>query len=394
MKYNFDRVIDRKGTDSVKMDLLPQGAPDDSLSLWVADMDFACADPIIEALQKRIDHKIFGYTYYDNELCKEAVKGWFLRRFGWTIDKDTIFYCPGVVPAFSILINILTNEGDGVIIQRPVYYPFTNRIEGNHRRVVNNSLIYENGQYRMDYQDLEEKLKDPANKGILFCSPHNPTGRVWTEDELRQMVELCKKYNKWIISDEIHGDLTRTGVAHHPLLKLSPEYKDQIIACTAPSKSFNLAGMHISNIIIENPEYQKKWKDFVDNQISIGSCNPLGLTAMIAAYNEGEEWLDQAREYIDENIRYVKDYVEKHFPKAIVVDTQGTYLMWIDFNAYCNDHKKLEYWMQKKARVALDEGYIFGEEGKGFERINVASPRSILVECMARMTKTFDELAK
>lgn len=394
MKYNFDELVSRKNTDSVKLEIMPGETGADCLSLWVADMDFPCAEPILEALHQRIDRKIFGYTNYDNDKCKSAITGWFKKRFDWEVEKDDIFFSPGIVPAFAFLINILTEEGDGVIIQRPVYYPFTDKIENNQRKVVNNPLIYKDGSYYIDFEDLEEKLKDPNNKGMIFCSPHNPVGRVWTESELRKMVDLFKKYQKWIISDEIHADLTRIGVVHHPLTKVAPDYKDQIIICTAPSKTFNLAGMQMSNIIITNKEYQKAWTDFVDGRMSMAHCNPFGLTALVAAYNEGEEWLDQIRAYLDGNIKYVTEYMKEHFPKAVVVKTEGTYLMWIDFNAYCSDHKKLEHWMQKKAKIALDEGYIFGEEGKGFERINVASPRSVIVECMERMKNSIEELCQ
>ena len=392
MKYNFDEIIDRKNTDSIKIDILPVGSSPDSLPLWIADMDFTCAQPILNALHRCIERKIFGYTNYDNETCKDAVVNWFGRRFGWNIKKEDIFFSPGVVPAFAVLVNVLCEEGDGIIIQRPVYYPFTNKIKANNRKVVNNPLLYKDGKYTMDYADLEEKLKDPKTKGMIFCSPHNPVGRVWTEEELRKMVDLFKKYNKWIISDEIHCDLTRKGIVHTPLTKVAPDYADNIIVCTAPSKTFNLAGMQLSNIIITNKDYQNKWLDFIDRKISVSNCNPFGLTAMVAAYNESEEWLDQVRDYIDGNIAYIKNFIKVHFPKAKVVDTEGTYLMWIDFNGYCSDYKKLEEWMQKKAKVALDEGYIFGEEGIGFERINVASPRSVIEECMKRMKDNFDSL--
>ncbi|MBS6642080.1 MAG: pyridoxal phosphate-dependent aminotransferase [Clostridiaceae bacterium] len=389
-KYNFDEVIDRVGTHCLKFDRLPEGAPADALPLWVADMDFPCADPILDALHARIDRKIFGYTTYDNEEGKAAVCGWFKKRFDWSVDADDIFFSPGVVPAIAYLINALTEEGDGVVIQRPVYYPFTIKIEANGRRVVNNSLIYEDGAYRMDYEDLEMKMSDPLNKGMILCSPHNPAGRVWKEEELKKLVEICQKYDKWIISDEIHFDLTRIGVVHHPLLKIAPEYKDRIIVCTAPSKTFNLAGMHTSNLVISNPEYKKLWMRVANERFSASDCNPFGLTAEIAAYNDGENWLEQVREYLDRNIDYVREFVKQNLPKAKMVEAEGTYLVWIDFNGYEKDPKKLEELMQKKAKVALDEGYIFGEEGAGFERINVACARSVLVDCMERIKAALD----
>ena len=384
-KYDLDQIIDRKGTYSCKWDQLPEGTPADALPLWVADMDFPCADPILEALHKRIDRQILGYSIYENDECKSAVTGWFKRRFNWDVEKNDIFFSPGVVPAIAFLLDILTKEGDGVLIQKPVYYPFSGKIEGNRRTIVNNPLIYQNGCYEIDFEDLEAKMSVPANKGMILCSPHNPVGRVWTEQELKRIVEICKKYDKWIISDEIHFDLVRKGVKHQPLLKLCPEYKDRIIVCTAPSKTFNLAGMQLSNIVIPNPEYQKLWNAETGDKLSVNFASPLGITAVIAAYNESEDWLNQVNEYIDANIAFAKEYFAQNLPKAKMVEPEGTYLIWVDLREYCSDAKKLEELMIQKAKVVLDEGYIFGEGGVGFERINAACPRSILKECLDRM---------
>ncbi len=390
MKYNFDKITDRQGTYSIKVDNLPKGSPADALPLWVADMDFPCAQPIIDALQKRLDRQIYGYTDYNRSDLKKSVCDWFLRRHDWNINIDDLFFSPGVVPAIAVLINILTEQGDGIIIQRPVYYPFTAKIENNGRKVVNNPLVYENGAYTMNFADLESKLANPENKGLILCNPHNPIGRVWTRDELLQVAQLCKKYDKWIISDEIHCDLTRIGVKHHPLLSIAPEYSHRIIACTAPSKTFNLAGMHLSNIVIPNDEYKKAWKYFINERLGMDGAGAFSVIAMHAAYTEGEEWLDQLREYLDGNIAYIKDFTEKHLPKAHMVDCQGTYLVWLDLNGYCSDSAELEQLMQNKAKLALDEGYIFGEEGIGFERINVASPRSVIEECMNRLKNALE----
>ncbi len=384
-KYDLDQIIDRKGTYSCKWEQLPEGTPADALPLWVADMDFPCADPILEALHKRIDRQILGYSIYENDECKSAVTGWFKRRFNWDVEKNNIFFSPGVVPAIAFLLDILTKEGDGVLIQKPVYYPFSGKIEGNRRTIVNNPLIYQNGRYEIDFEDLEAKMSVPANKGMILCSPHNPVGRVWTEQELKSIVEICKKYDKWIISDEIHFDLVRKGVKHQPLLKLCPEYKDRIIVCTAPSKTFNLAGMQLSNIVIPNPEYQKLWNAETGDKLSVNFASPLGITAVIAAYNESEDWLNQVNDYIDANIAFAKEYFAQNLPKAKMVEPEGTYLIWVDLREYCSDAKKLEELMIQKAKVVLDEGYIFGEEGVGFERINAACPRSILKECLDRM---------
>ena len=394
MKYNFDEVIDRSGTYAVKLEAMPQGAPKDALPVWVADMDFPCAEPIIKALHERVDRRIFGYTMYGSDDVKDVVTGWFRKRFGWEVAREDLVFSPGVVPALAYLIQLLTKEGDGVIIQRPVYHPFANKLLGHRRRIANNALIYENGAYRMDYADLEAKLAEENNKGLILCSPHNPVGRVWTEEELRRVVDLAKRYGKWIISDEIHSDLVRKGVTHHPLLKVAPDYADHIIVCTAPSKTFNLAGMQLSNLVIPNKEWQKQWTEGMNGSCFLSSPSPFGIAALIAAYTEGEEWLEQVRDYIDGNIQYVKDYVKEHFPKAHVVDTEGTYLVWIDFNGYEKDPKRLEACMQKEGKIAFDEGYIFGEEGSGFERLNVATPRKNVEECMRRIGNALEWLER
>lgn len=384
MKYDFDKIIGRKGSFSVKWDMPPAPYPKDSLPLWVADMDFQCAKPIVDALHKRVDELIYGYTYYDSAELKNTVTGWYKKRYEWDVPAEDIFFSPGVVPAVALLINILSEEGDGIVIQRPVYYPFTFKIEHNNRKVVNNPLIYKDGKYTMDYEDLERKLSAPENKGLVLCSPHNPVGRLWTEEELKKVIDIAKKYNKWIISDEIHADLIRKGLKFIPLSKIAGDYKDQIITCTAPSKTFNLAGFHMSNLVIHSEKYKKAYLDILNNKLSVGGVNPLGVSAMIAAYTEGEEWLDQVIDYIDANVDYCMDFFKKELPKSVPIYIEATYLFWVDLSAYCKDPKALEEKMVK-AKVALDEGYIFGEEGIGFERINVACPRSILADCLNRM---------
>ena len=404
MKYDFDKIIDRRGTYASKTDAMPEGCPEDALPAWVADMDLECAEPILKAIRERVDHGILGYTRYSNRDCKEAVMGWYKRRFGWEINHEHLFYSPGVVPAIGMLLQALTSPGDGIVVQKPVYYPFMAKIESNGRRVVNNALIRRESEefegvfdYTMDFEDLDAKMADPANVCLLLSSPHNPVGRVWTREELTKVLEICRKHNKWIIADEIHCDLTRQNVVHTPMLKLAaeiaPDYCDRIVSCVAPSKTFNLAGLAFSNIIIPGAEFQKKWYDLVDGQLSLGhGCNPLSLAGAIAAYNEGDEWLDQLKEYLDGNIEYIGQFVREHMPKAKTAVCQGTYLLWVDMNGYCSDIKKLEYAMQQIGRVALDEGYIFGDEGNGYERINVAMPRALVEDCMMRMKKAADWL--
>lgn len=392
MKYNFDEIIDRTGTSATKMESLPKGCPDDALPLWVADMDFACAEPILKALHERIDKKIFGYTMYDTDECLGAVLNWYKKRYGWEEQKENLFFCGGIVSAYAVLLNLLTKEGEGVVIQRPIYYPFTMKANSNGRQIVDSPLIYADGNYTIDFDDLDKKMAEPNNKVLVFCSPHNPAGRVWTEEEIRKVVDICKKYDKWIICDEIHCDLLRCGMTFHPILKVAPDYADWIAVCTAPSKTFNLAGMKTSNIVIHNKELQAAWKELIGGKLSMNGAGTLGLTAMIAAYNEGEEWLEQLKEYLDGNFAYIDAFLKEHLPKAHMVPSEGTYLAWIDFNGYVDgDAEKLEEIMQKKARVALDEGYIFGDAGRGFERINIATPRSVVEDCMDRILKAFKE---
>ncbi|UWD50091.1 pyridoxal phosphate-dependent aminotransferase [Clostridioides difficile] len=394
-KYNFDRVVDRVGTDCIKWDFRTNCSPKarkDGLPFWIADMDFECAEPIIEALHKRIDHKIFGYSSNNSYEYFDAVCGWYKRRFNWEINREDIVFSPGVVPAVAILVRILTNSGEGVIVQKPVYYPFEAKIKSNNREVVNNSLIYENGTYRMDYADLEEKAKCDNNKVLILCSPHNPVGRVWREEELKRVIEICKKYDLWIIADEIHSDLIRKGFKHTPLQSLCPEYKEKIVTCIAPSKTFNLAGMQLSNIIVNNKELKKKYQDEV-TAVGVGtSPNPFAIVATIAAYNESEDWLDELNEYLDNNIKFIDKYLKENLPKVKLVYPEGTYLVWLDFTAYGLNEVELEDLMFKKANVLFDEGYIFGKEGIGFERINVACPQSLLKECMDRLKTTFESL--
>lgn len=392
MKYNFDEIIDRTGTSATKMESLPKGCPDDALPLWVADMDFACAEPILKALHERIDKKIFGYTMYDTDECLGAVLNWYKKRYGWEEQKENLFFCGGIVSAYAVLLNLLTKEGEGVVIQRPIYYPFTMKANSNGRQIVDSPLIYADGNYTIDFDDLDKKMAEPNNKVLVFCSPHNPAGRVWTEEEIRKVVDICKKYDKWIICDEIHCDLLRCGMTFHPILKVAPDYADRIAVCTAPSKTFNLAGMKTSNIVIHNKELQAAWKELIGGKLSMNGAGTLGLTAMIAAYNEGEEWLEQLKEYLDGNFAYIDAFLKEHLPKAHMVPSEGTYLAWIDFNGYVDgDAEKLEEIMQKKARVALDEGYIFGDAGRGFEWINIATPRSVVEDCMDRILKAFKE---
>ena len=390
MVYDFDTFVSRDQTNSVKWEFMqmfePKATPE-TIPMWVADMDFPCAQPILEALHKRVDRAIFGYSSHHTSEYYQAVCGWFQRRFNWNVDSVSIVFSPGVVPAIGYLINLLTEPGDGVIIQPPVYYPFKSKIEVYGRKVVNNPLLYQSGTYSMDYEDLELKAKDPKNKLLILCSPHNPVGRVWSKEELQTLGDICFQHNVFIISDEIHFDLVRKGVIHTPLEKLFPKQKERIITTTAPSKTFNLAGLQLANIIIHDPEIRDKWYAYVRDRLSINGPNALSIVAAQAAYTHGEEWLEAVLAYLDENIKFLQSFLAKHLPKVKLVPLEGTYLAWLDFTAYGFPQEELVRRIVHEAKVLLEDGTLFGEEGKGFMRMNIATTRSILDEALARMAK-------
>jgi len=396
MKYDFETLIDRdpavRGTGKYRImkDSKGNKPPKGIVPLSVADMEFRTAPCVIDAIKAEADFGVLGYHRLTDSF-REACCQWMKTRHDWEIQPDWIVPFEQVVPALYCAVWTFTQPGDGILIQTPDYHHFTGATVNTGRKVLENRLVAdEKGHYTVDFDDFREKAKQA--KLFFLCSPQNPTGRVWTEEEIRTVVDICKKYDKWIICDEIHCDLLRNGVVFHPMIKVAPDYADRIAVCTAPSKTFNLAGMKTSNIVIHNEELKKKWNDFIGSKLSMNGAGTLGLTAMVAAYREGEEWLEQVKEYLDGNFAYIDSFLKEHLPKAHLVPAEGTYLAWIDFNAYVNgDEKKLEELMQKKAKVALDEGYIFGDAGKGFERINVASPRSVIAECMERILKAFEE---
>lgn len=392
MKYHFDELINRKNTGCVKWDKAFPECDKEILPLWVADMDFPCADAIQQALETKVKEQIYGYHTGFTPVYRNAVCHWFAKRFDWNIDPDTIFYAGGVVPAIAYLLEIMSEEGDGIVISTPVYYPFRKKIEATKRVVVENPLINEHGYYRIDFDDLEEKMARKDVKGMILCSPHNPVGRIWSKEELLNVVSIAKKYDKWIISDEIHCDLVQKDYKHTPLLKLAPEEKDRIVVCTAPSKSFNLAGLQNSNIIICNKEWQKQWTSYVIERLSLSGPNSFAIAATMAAYTESdsETWLQDVNTYVDDNDAFATNYIQEHLPEAIVSPRQGTYLLWVDVRAYCEDEKDLEEKMIKEGLI-LDEGYLFGEAGKGFERINLACPRSIVEACVKRLCEALQK---
>jgi cystathionine beta-lyase len=394
MKYNFDRIIDRSQTNSVKWNkqfLKEKFGADDVLPLWVADMDFQCPQPIIDALKKRVDEEIFGYCWHKTPTYLNAVSNWMRRRHGWKIDNDWIILSPGIVPAIYMLIQTFTNIGEKVIIQPPVYYPFFSAIENNGRIISMNQLYYENKRYTFDFEDFEAKAKDPLTKIFILCSPHNPVGRVWTEKELRRLGDICLENDILIISDEIHHDLILSGYKHTLFSTISKDFEKNTIMCTAPSKTFNIAGLKTSNIIISDDKLRESFFNTISKRNSVMSPNVFGITALIAAYNEGEEWLDQVMKYIEANFIYLKDCVNENLPNVDFIEPEGTYLAWLDCNRLETNDENLNDLILNKAKVALDEGKIFGPGGEGFERINVGCPLSILKECMTRINNALKE---
>ena len=389
MKYDFDTIVDRYNTGSVKYDTAERsGMPADVMPMWVADMDFRAPDEIVSRMRQLCDFGVYGYTMVTDSYF-DAVRNWFSSRFDWEVERKWLVTTPGVVFALSAAVKAFTEPGEGVLIQRPVYYPFTEVVENNGRVVVNSSLRYDKGSYAIDYEDLEAKLARDDVKLMLICSPHNPVGRVWTRDELSKVCRLCLKYNVKMVSDEIHADFVLANREHVPLASLSEQVRENCVVCTAPSKSFNLAGLQISNIFIPNRDMRHAFRRELEKTGLFG-VNMVGLCACQAAYESGGEWLDQLKEYLEGNIQFLKSFVNEHMPRIKVVDTEGTYLVWMDLQELnLVDQKEF---IVNKTRLWLDTGSMFGDEGRGFERINVACPRTVLEEALNRLKRAYDAL--
>ncbi len=378
MPYQFDEIIDRRGTHCEKWDLDAAHRPlaADGLPMWVADMDFAVAPPITRALHEAVDRRIYGYSDNDYPEFLENVFGFYRRRHGWEIKPGQMLHACGVVPALVGIVAALTNPGEGVIIQPPVYPPFPLVAKWNRREVVENPLIYENGEYKMDFEDLARKAKDPNNTMMILCSPHNPCGRVWTQDELREVYRICHENGVLLVSDEIHCDLLRKGVRHTPLLSLFPDARD-IIACVAPTKTFNIAGLGCSFVFVPDPGMHKK----VRSGIGMLIVNPLTTAAVSAAYSECDDWLDELLDYLDGNFAYFRSALCGRLPGAMMPEAQGTYLAWPDLSAYVKDTAALETALAEKG-LAIEAGSRFGAQGEGFLRVNLACPRAYLTRAV------------
>ena len=403
MSYNFDQIVERYNTGAVKHKIVkkngeytqtneadPSHGEDRLLQLWVADMDFPVANEITDALHKKLDQQIYGYytpesSYYD------SVVSWCGRRYNWEIDKEWIKLCPGVVPALYIMLPQLTKPGDKVLVQRPIYPPFESSSKAADCEVVSNDLVFdrETNRYLMDFDDLEQKTADPNLTVAILCSPHNPVGRVWTREELTKFAEICIRNNVVIVSDEIHCDLIYDDHEFVAMASLSDEIADHTITCMAPSKTFNLAGLKSSQIIISNEELRQKFTDGIAKTGLYGP-NGFGPIATEAAYTHGEQWLSEVMGYVQGNYAYVRDYCAEHIPGIKVVQPEGTYLLWLDCSGLGLEQEALVSKLLDEARIHLNDGVSFGPEtGKGFMRLNIATPRPLLTQALERMKRVF-----
>lgn len=382
MKYNFDEPVDRHNTNSYKWDSLDM---EKVIPLWVADMDFKTAPCIIETLRKRVEHGIFGYTRVPDEYYRACID-WFSRRHNWTFSPSDVIYTSGVVPAISAIIKALAKPGEKVIVQTPVYNCFFSSIRNNDCVVAENELIYSNGYYNIDFEDLEKKASDPETTLMLLCNPHNPSGRVWNYNELTRIYEICRRNNVIVISDEIHCELVYPPFVYIPFCSISEEVAENSISCVSPSKSFNIAGLQIANIVCRNEEMRKK----IDRAININEVcdvNPFGVLATISAYTEGEPWLMELIDYLQRNYEYLVTFFQNELPDFPVTKLEGTYLVWVDCRKLGLSSGELEEKLIREGAVWLNPGSMYGAAGEGFMRINIACPKSRLVEGLKRVAK-------
>jgi len=383
-KYDFDKITERKGTNCWKYDFVEEyGKPEDILSMWVADMDFPVADEIQESLLKYVQHGIFGYCDRKNTYF-QAVEKWMKTYHNWQVKEEWMINTPGVVFAIAAAIRALTEKGDRVIIQSPVYYPFRNMVLQNERVLVDNTLVEENGQYRMDLEDFERKVKEEQVKLFILCNPHNPIGRVWTKEELKKVGEICLKYGVNVISDEIHHDFVNPGYEHSIFQEVDERFREITVTCTAPSKTFNIAGLQVSNIFIPNATLRERFQKKV-SCAGYSSLNTLGIVACESAYNYGREWFEQVQQYIKGNLDFLRAYVRENMPDIKLVEPEGTYLAWLDCRGLGMEAKELDEFVVNKAKLWLDDGGMFGKAGEGFQRINLACPRSVLVKALEQL---------
>jgi cysteine-S-conjugate beta-lyase len=383
MHYNFDEVVNRTETASVKYDLCKWVfGRKDVIPLWVADMDFRTPPFIMDALRKRMDHDILGYTYITPSFYESIIQ-WNLRRHQWQVKKDWISFSPGIVPAINLLIMAFTKPGDRIVIQPPVYFPFFTAIKNHNRALVENPLKEENGSYAIDFDDLERKT-EASTRMLILSNPHNPTGNVWSPEILRKVADLCLKKNILLVSDEIHSDLLFPGQKHTPVARISSEIAENTITCMSASKTFNLAGLSTAYLIIPNVKLRQQYEETLDH-IHVGAGNIFGFVAAEAAYTYGDEWLEQLRHYLAENFRYLDHFLKREIPQIKALPPQATYLVWLDCRELNLSPDALKDFMIHEAGLGMNEGRQFGKEGEGFMRINIGCPRSILTNALQNL---------
>jgi len=386
MKYDFDSIVDRRVVPTEKWSkekLATYFGNEDVLPLWVADMDFKVSESLISDLVKRAEHGVFGYEYKTND-HHNAIINWYEKRHNWRIDQQHLFYAPSVLSSISILIDLLSEVNDQVIIQTPVYYPFSKIIKSHNRVPVKNSLKLVSGKYEIDFEDLEKKAKDPKTKLIILANPHNPVGRVWREDELKKIGDICVEHDVRIISDEIHGDIVYKPHKYTPMASISEAIANITMTCLSPGKTFNVSSLSTAAVVISNEEIAQKYQNLVE-KYHVNHNNAFSIAAFQSAYTKGEEWFEAFLGYLEENLSFLKNYVEEELPIAGVIEPEGTYLVWIDLRALKMDAKELQTFIVDEAKVAFDFGHWFGREGAGFVRINIACPRTVLKEALNRI---------
>ena len=382
--FDFDRVVPRKDTDSLKYDFaVARKMPEDVLPLWVADMDFPAPPCVVDALTEKSRHGIFGYSDTREDYF-EILACWFESRFSFTIQPEWLIKTPGVVYALCAAIRAYTRPGEAVLIQPPVYYPFSESILSNGRRLVESPLVLQNDHYEIDFEGFEQAILRNQVKLFLLCSPHNPVGRVWTKEELRRLGEICLKHHVIVVADEIHQDFVYPGHTHHVFSSLAPEFAQISVTLTAPTKTFNLAGLQISNIFISNHELRNRFKAELTAS-GYSQPNVMGITACKAAYEQGGPWLEELKQYLHGNLQSIKSFLQDNLPKVRLIQPEGTYLCWLDMRDLNLPHTDVSHLVVEKAKLWLDEGTMFGTGGEGFQRINIACPRSVLERALTQL---------
>ena len=390
MPINFDEIIDRRNTSCLKYDFAAErGYPADILPFWVADMDFRTPAPVIDALNARAAHGIFGYTQVKDDYFS-VLQNWFRTRHDWKVERSDLIITPGVVFAIANAIRAFTKKGESILIQQPVYYPFANMIRQNERVLIDSPLRLIEGHYEIDFEDFEQKLIEYSVKLFILCSPHNPVGRVWTRAELEQIAAICLRHNVIVVADEIHEEFVRPGFRHIPFASLSDEAAAITVTCTSPSKTFNLAGLQISNIFIRNEELRRCFKEEL-SRTGYDEPNTLGLTGAKSAYEHGAAWLTELLAYLEENNTRTRTFLAQHLPKVTLIEPEGTYLLWLDFSAYGLSDEELNAKIIRDAHLWLDDGPIFGAGGSGFQRINTACPWATLETGLKNLAAAFAE---